>query len=79
MGSISGGTGTGFDPTDMTTSDMVLSGDFDDMEDVNAILEMNREATNDQELNIGASGGDPIMDDDLIDFSNPTRDEMLNL
>lgn len=71
MGSISGGIDS--DVSDFSTADMVLSEDYD-LDDVSAIMEMNREATNDQELNIGASGGDPIMDDDLIDFSNPTRD-----
>ena len=80
MTSKLGGTGTGFDPTDMTTSDMVLSEDYDLVgDDVSAILEMNREAdSGGGELNIGSSitgGGDPEMDDDLIDFSNPTRDD----
>ena len=64
---------TGFDPS---TADMVLSEDYDLVgDDVSAILEMNREADSGigDELNIGASN-DPVMDDDLIDFSNPTRD-----
>jgi hypothetical protein len=80
MTSKLGGTGTGFDdlsrfdPTDMTTSDMVLSGDFDDMEDVNAILEMNREAT-ERDRNLDIKGIDVLEeDDDLLDVSNPTRD-----
>ena len=71
MGSISGGIDS--DVSDFSTADMVLSEDYD-LDDVSAIMEMNREATNDQELNIGGSGSDPVMDDDLIDFSNPTRD-----
>ena len=70
MGSISGGIDS--DVSDFSTADMVLSEDYD-LDDVSAIMEMNREATNDQELNIGASN-DPEMDDDLLDFSNPTRD-----
>lgn len=74
MTSKLGGTGTGFDPTDMTTSDMVLSGDFDDMEDVNAILEMNREAA-ERDRNLDIKGIDVLEeDDDLLDISNPTRD-----
>lgn len=77
MASKLGGTGTGFD--DPSTADMVLSEDYDLVgDDVSAILEMNREAdSGGGELNIGSSitgGGDPEMDDDLIDFSNPTRD-----
>ena len=70
MGSISGGIDS--DVSDFSTADMVLSEDYD-LDDVSAIMEMNRETTNDQELNIGASN-DPEMDDDLLDFSNPTRD-----
>ena len=72
MGSMS--SDTGFD--DLSTADMVLSEDYDLVgDDVSAILEMNREADSGvgNELNIGASNEDE-MDDDLIDFSNPTRD-----
>ena len=72
MGSMS--SDTGFD--DLSTADMVLSEDYDLVgDDVSAIMEMNREADSGigDELNIGASN-DPEMDDDLIDFSNPTRD-----
>jgi hypothetical protein len=75
MGSISGGIDS--DVSDFSTADMVLSEDYDLVgDDVSAILEMNREADSGigDELNIGASN-DPVMDDDLIDFSNPTRDE----
>jgi len=66
-----GGISTGFHPS---TADMAMN-DFDDgMEDVRAIMKMNREAdaldAND-ELNIGASEED----DELLDFSNPTKDE----
>jgi len=41
-----------------------------DADNVLAIMEMNREADANKELDIGASEED----DDLLDFSNPTRD-----
>ena len=75
MTSKLGGTGTGFDTKfDPSTADMVLSEDYDLVgDDVSAILEMNREAdSGGGELNIGSSiteGGDPEMDDDLLDVS----------
>ena len=56
-----------------------MDDDFEEFggEDVRAIMEMNREAdSGGGELNIGSSitgGGDPEMDDDLFDFSNPTK------
>lgn len=59
--------------SELASYDMAMNDDFDDgMEDVRAIMEMNREAdaldAND-ELNIGASEED----DDMFDFSNPTK------
>jgi hypothetical protein len=66
MGSMS--SDTGFD--NLSTADMVMNDDFDDgMEDVRAIMQMNEEADG-----FGASGNDPVMDDDFLDVSNPTRD-----
>ena len=75
MGSIS--TSTGFDPS---TADMVLSEDYDLVgDDVSAILEMNREAEiadaeRDRKLDIKGIAP-PEEDDDMLDFSNPTKGE----
>jgi len=72
MGSMS--SDTGFDPS---TADMVLSEDYD-LDDVGAIMEMNREAEiadaeRDRKLDIKGIAA-PEEDDDLLDFSNPTRE-----
>jgi hypothetical protein len=75
MGGIS--TSTDFDPS---TADMVLSEDYDLVgDDVSAILEMNREAEiadaeRDRKLDIKGIAP-PEEDDDMLDFSNPTKDE----
>ena len=74
MGGIS--TSTDFDPS---TADMVLSEDYDLVgDDVSAILEMNREAEiadaeSERELDIGIDRLEE--DDDMLDFSNPTKGE----
>jgi len=76
MGSIS----TSFDPS---TADMVLSEDYDLVgDDVSAILEMNRkaeiaDAESERELDIGIEGfgSGSEEDDDMLDFSNPTKGE----
>lgn len=73
MGSIST-----FD--DPSTADMVLSEDYDLVgDDVSAILEMNREAEiadaeRDRKLDIKGIAP-PEEDDDMLDFSNPTKGE----
>tara|TARA_R100001163_G_C5068158_1_gene208000 strand:- start:5202 stop:5735 length:534 start_codon:yes stop_codon:yes gene_type:complete len=78
MGGIS--TSTDFDPS---TADMVLSEDYDLVgDDVSAILEMNRkaeiaDAESERELDIGIEGFESGSeeDDDMLDFSNPTKGE----
>ena len=67
--------------TDPYSADMAMS-DFDDgMEDVRAIMEMNREAEPGFELDIGIdnfeSGSEE--EDDMLDFSNPTQGAGSNL
>jgi hypothetical protein len=72
MGSIASDVDDKWD--DLASADMVLSEDYDVSEtgdlDLDDIMRMNREADANKELDIGASEED----DDLLDFSNPTRD-----
>lgn len=65
---------------DLTSADMAMS-DFDDgMEDVRAIMEMNREAEPGFELDIGIDNFEAgSEEDDMLDFSNPTQGAGSNL